>query len=285
VDALPALAMNEPRAHDHAHRDPRRAGPLARAGHRAQDRGEFDAMRSAGALVARTLAAVSDGGRPGREHGELDALAEQIIRTAARCPSFLGYHGYPASICASVNEQIVHGIPSPRRVLADGDLLSVDCGAILDGWHGDAAVTLAVGTVSRRPGPVGGVRGRAAAPASRGRAGRAVVGHLARRADASATAAGATACRTGSSREYGGHGSAPSMHMDPFLPNLGAPGRARGCVPGWRWPSSPCSPRGRRHPRARRRLDGRDRRRQPGGALGAHGGDDRRRAADPHPAA
>ena len=67
---------------------------------------------------------------------------------AGAVPSFLGYHGFPASICASVNEQIVHGIPSRTRILADGDLVSVDCGAVLDGWHGDAAVTIPVGAVS-----------------------------------------------------------------------------------------------------------------------------------------
>ena len=78
--------------------------------------------------------------------GELDVLAEQVIRAGGGVPSFLGYHGYPASICASVNDQIVHGIPAAAQVLADGDLLSVDCGAIVEGWHGDAAVTLAIGT-------------------------------------------------------------------------------------------------------------------------------------------
>src|SRR5919107_2784477 len=110
--------------------------------------GEIDAMRTAGALVARTLSAVTAAARPGISTGELDALAEQVIRDGGAVPSFLGYHGYPASICASVNEQIVHGIPSATQILADGDLISVDCGAILDGWHGDAAVTIPIGAVS-----------------------------------------------------------------------------------------------------------------------------------------
>jgi methionyl aminopeptidase len=109
---------------------------------------ELEAMRAAGALVARTLAAVADLTKPGVSTAELDALAEQTIREGGGVPSFLGYHGYPASICASVNEQIVHGIPSPTQVLAEGDLISVDCGAILEGWHGDAAVTIPVGAVS-----------------------------------------------------------------------------------------------------------------------------------------
>src|SRR4051795_5222868 len=109
---------------------------------------ELDAMRAAGGLVAGTLAAVIELARPGVSTRELDALAEQTIRDAGAVPSFLGYHGYPASICASVNEQIVHGIPSRTQVLSEGDLISVDCGAILEGWHGDSAVTVAVGTVT-----------------------------------------------------------------------------------------------------------------------------------------
>jgi len=89
---------------------------------------ELDAMRAAGGLVAGTLAAVIELARPGVSTKELDALAEQTIRDAGAVPSFLDYHGYPASICASMNEQIVHGITSSTQVLADGDLVSVDCG-------------------------------------------------------------------------------------------------------------------------------------------------------------
>ena len=110
--------------------------------------GELTAMRAAGALVAKTLAAVADRAKPGVSTGELDVLAEHTIREAGGVPSFLGYHGFPASICASINDEVVHGIPSPRPVLADGDLITIDCGAILDGWHGDAAVTLEVGAVT-----------------------------------------------------------------------------------------------------------------------------------------
>src|SRR5215211_8171374 len=105
-------------------------------------------MRAAGALVARTLTAVPGLARVGVTAGGLAGLAGETSRGGGGVPSFLGYHGYPASICASLNEQIVHGIPAATQVLADGDLLSVDCGAIVEGWHGDAAVTLAVGTVA-----------------------------------------------------------------------------------------------------------------------------------------
>ena len=108
-------------------------------------------MRAAGLVVGRTLEALAAAAAPGVTTGELDALAESTIRSAGAVPSFLGYR--PASpavprICASVNDEIVHGIPGPR-VLRDGDIVSIDCGAILEGWHGDAAVTVAVGTVAR----------------------------------------------------------------------------------------------------------------------------------------
>jgi methionyl aminopeptidase len=188
--------------------------------------GEIDAMRTAGALVARTLAAVSAAARPGTSTGELDALAEQVIRDGDGIPSFLGYHGYPASICASVNEQIVHGIPSRAQVLVDGDLLSVDCGAIVEGWHGDAAVTLAVGTGS----PADLALSAACEEALH--AGIAAVRPGSRLTDVShavQTAAEAAGRRDGAAygivAEYGGHGIGTAMHMDPFLPNHGAPGQ------------------------------------------------------------
>ena len=132
----------------------------------------------------QALAAVTAAARPGVSTGELDAIAEQVIRDGGGVPSFLGYHGYPASICASLNEQIVHGIPCATQVLADGDLLSVDCGAIVEGWHGDAAVTLAVGDGRGRP--TWRCRRRAerrCTPVSRPPARRPAHRHLARRAD------------------------------------------------------------------------------------------------------
>src|SRR6185436_8954335 len=188
--------------------------------------GEIDAMRVAGALVARALAAVTAAARPGVSTGELDVLAEQVIRDGGGVPSFLGYHGYPASICASVNDQIVHGIPAATQVLADGDLLSVDCGAIVDGWHGDAAVTLAVGT--GRPEDLA----LSAACREALDAGLAAVRTGARLGDVShavQSAAEDAGRRDGVTygivEEYGGHGIGTAMHMDPFLPNHGPPGQ------------------------------------------------------------
>jgi methionyl aminopeptidase len=195
--------------------------------------GEVDAMRTAGALVARALAAVAAAARPGVSTGELDALAEQVIRDGGGVPSFLDYHGYPASICASVNHQIVHGIPSRAQVLADGDLLSVDCGAVVAGWHGDAAVTLAVGT----PAPADLALSAACETALR--AGIAAVRAGARLTDVSHAVQTAAedagrrdGVRYGIVAEYGGHGIGTAMHMDPFLPNRGTPGQGPRLVPG-----------------------------------------------------
>lgn len=182
-------------------------------------------MRASGALVARTLAAVTDAARPGVSTLDLDRLAEQTIREAGAVPSFLGYHGFTGSICASVNEQIVHGIPAEQQVLADGDLLSVDCGAILDGWHGDSAVTIAVGTVgaadaalsaATRTAMESGVEA-ATAGARLTDISHAIEQSILRSAKADGTGYGII-------REYGGHGIGTAMHMEPFLPNHGKPG-------------------------------------------------------------
>ncbi len=187
---------------------------------------ELDAMGAAGALVARTLAAVIELAKPGVSTAELDALAEQTIRDAGAVPSFLGYHGFPASICASVNEQVVHGIPSTSQVLLDGDLVSVDCGAILEGWHGDAAVTIPIGAVSAAD------LALSAACEVALHAGIAAVqagGRLTDVSHAVQLACEAAARRDGAEygivAEYGGHGIGSSMHMDPFLPNFGEPGQ------------------------------------------------------------
>ncbi len=104
-------------------------------------------MRQAGKIVAEVLALLGEHVMPGATTAELDALAEAEVKKRGAVPSFKGYHGYPCTICASVNEQIVHGIPNEYR-LKDGDILSIDVGAIYQGWHGDAAVTYAVGSAS-----------------------------------------------------------------------------------------------------------------------------------------
>lgn len=117
-----------------------------------KNREQIALMRQAGRIVAEVLEAMAVHARPGVTTGQLDRIAEEIIRKRNAIPSFKGYPGngrndFPASICASINEEIVHGIPSDRRVLQEGDILSVDVGAIYGGYHGDAAVTLAIGEV------------------------------------------------------------------------------------------------------------------------------------------
>ncbi|WP_307831846.1 type I methionyl aminopeptidase [Prauserella cavernicola] len=189
-------------------------------------RGELEAMREAGLVVARTLALVTEAAKPGVSTAELDELAEQTIRDADAVPSFKGYHGFPASICASLNEQIVHGIPSASPTLSEGDLLSVDCGAILNGWHGDSAVTIAVGDVAETD------RKLSAATEAAMWAGVEAVRPGARLTDISfaVESAALQASETdgidyGMIVEYGGHGIGSEMHMDPFLPNVGKPGK------------------------------------------------------------
>jgi methionyl aminopeptidase len=195
--------------------------------------GELDAMRAAGLVVAHTLRLLRAHTTPGVSTGELDEVAEQSIRDAGAVPSFKGYHDFPATICASVNEQVVHGIPSWRQVLADGDLISIDCGAILDGWHGDAAITVEVGDVS--------VANRELSAACHGalQAGIEAARPNARLTDISHAVE--QACLAASARDgrsygiiagYGGHGIGTSMHMDPFVPNRGKPGRGPRLRPG-----------------------------------------------------
>ncbi len=188
--------------------------------------GEIQAMRAAGLVVWRTLTAVREIAKPGATTADLDELAEQTIRDAGAVPSFKGYHGFPASICASVNEQIVHGIPTKTQVLNDGDIISVDCGAILDGWHGDSAVTLSIGEVSKAD------LALSAATEAAMWAGIAAVAAGGRLTDISyavqtaAEKAGRDdGVEYGMIVEYGGHGIGRQMHMDPFLPNLGKPGK------------------------------------------------------------
>ncbi|EWM15569.1 type I methionyl aminopeptidase [Kutzneria sp. 744] len=189
-------------------------------------RGELEAMRAAGIVVARSLALMAERAAAGVSTAELDELAEQTIRDAGAVPSFKGYHGFPASICSSVNDQVVHGIPSRTQVLADGDLVSIDCGAILDGWHGDAAVTVLVGASAEAD------RKLSEATRASMHAGieAAVVG--ARLTDVSFAIESsvlrsdeADGIEYGIVTDYGGHGIGTQMHMEPFLPNFGKPGK------------------------------------------------------------
>jgi methionyl aminopeptidase len=177
-------------------------------------------MRRAGLVVADALDAMVEAARPGLRTRDLDAIAARVIRAAGALPSFLGYHGFPATTCLSVNEEVVHGIPGDR-LLRDGDVLSLDCGAIYDGWHGDSAVTIVLG----EPDPA--VAGLLAACEDAMWAGIGAARAGGRLGDVSSAVESATraAGSYGIVAGYGGHGIGSAMHMDPHVPNLGRPGR------------------------------------------------------------
>lgn len=188
--------------------------------------GELDAMAAAGALVAAALKAVREAAAPGVSTGELDRIAESVIRDGGGVPSFLGYHGFPATVCASVNDRVVHGIPSDAEKLVAGDLVSIDCGAILDDWHGDSAVTFGVDTLI----PADQLLSEATRTSMEAGIAAMVPGN--RLTDVShAIEVGTHAAEARDNRKYGivagygGHGIGREMHMDPFLPNEGAPGK------------------------------------------------------------
>jgi methionyl aminopeptidase len=190
-------------------------------------------MRAAGLVVADALRQMRDAVAPGVSTGELDELAEGVIRAAGAVPSFKGYYGYPASICASVNHQIVHAIPSRQQILREGDLISLDCGAILDGWHGDAAITVGVGEV--RPNLRRAVEvAQDAMWAGIIAAAQGVRSGTGRLTDISAAIEDTirSAGRYGVVKGYGGHGIGTEMHQDPHLLNYGRPGRGPRLVPG-----------------------------------------------------
>ena len=180
---------------------------------------EIDRMRRAGRLVGHTLSTLVETVRPGVTLLELDAMAERVIRDGGGIPSFLGYHGFPATLCLSPNDWIVHGIPN-GYVLQDGDILSIDCGAIVDGWHGDAAVTVPVGQVDDAARRLIETTERAMwAGIAQVRAGNRLsdIGHAVEKV--------AAAPGYGVVREYVGHGIGTRMHEEPQVPNYGRPGR------------------------------------------------------------
>lgn len=187
---------------------------------------EIGIMREAGRITARALRSVGEAVRPGVTTGELDAIAEDVIHSAGALPAFKGYQGFPATICASLNEQVVHGIPGERR-LAEGDILSVDVGAIVDGYYGDSAYTFAVGAVSDEATRLMDAT-RAALEAGMARCVPGMrlydisnaVQHVAEGAGFSIV------------REYVGHGIGRAMHEEPQIPNFGPAGKGPTLKPG-----------------------------------------------------
>jgi methionyl aminopeptidase len=202
-------------------------------------------MREAGLIVGRTLAALAAAANPGVSTADLDAIAEQRITAAGATASFKGYHGYPATICTSVNEEIVHGIPSEARRLEPGDIISIDCGAIVRGWHADAALTVGVGQISDELSRLLGACEQALWHGlAQARAGRRLT-DISHAVEQSARAAGSY----GIIEEYVGHGIGSEMHMDPPVPNYGRPGRGPLLASGMALAIEPMLALGARHTR------------------------------------
>jgi methionyl aminopeptidase len=194
---------------------------------------QIEKMRAAGLVVAEALAAMREAVSPGVSTAKLDQIAGEVIRSAGAVPSFKGYQGYPATICASVNSQVVHAIPSSGQILHDGDLISIDCGAILDGWHGDAAITVGVGQISRDLERLTAAAEESlwagiAAAARCSLSGRGRLTDISRAVEVSIRKAG----RFGIVDGYGGHGIGTEMHQDPHVLNHGRPGKGPRLVPG-----------------------------------------------------
>jgi len=183
-------------------------------------------MRRAGRVVAEMHEAIRDAIRPGVTTARLDAIARDVLERRGAVSSFLGYHGFPAVICASPDDMVVHGIPNDLP-LEEGALLSIDCGAIVDGWHGDAAFTAPVGAASAQA-----LRLVEAAEASLSAAiARMVPGN---RLSDVGHAVELVAAEAGFQvvRDYVGHGIGTAMHEDPDVPNFGPPGKGPELVPG-----------------------------------------------------
>ena len=177
-------------------------------------------MRAAGRLVGQVLTALSAKVAPGVTTADLDAVAEGLILDAGAIPAFKGYHGYPATICASVNEEVIHGIPSGQRVLQDGDIISIDVGASLEGYFGDSAVTLAVGRVSEEAARLLRVTDESLYKAIDVVKPGARVSDIGHAVQKHVEAHGFSVVR-----EFVGHGIGQQMHEEPQVPNYGEPGR------------------------------------------------------------
>jgi methionyl aminopeptidase len=180
---------------------------------------ELEIMREAGRISARALRLVGDAVRPGVSTEELDEIAEAAIREAGAVPAFKGYRGFPATLCTSRNDQVVHGIPSRATVLSEGDIISVDVGALFDGYYGDNARTFPVGTVSAAALRLLEVSERSLAAGIE----RCVPGGRLMDIGAAVQSV-AEAGGYGVVREYVGHGIGRAMHEDPNVPNYGIAG-------------------------------------------------------------
>ena len=191
---------------------------------------EVEIMARAGKVVADLHEVVLEAIKPGVSTADLDAIAEREIRSRGATPSFKGYRGFPASLCTSVNAEIVHGIPSPNVVLREGDLIKIDAGAIVDGYHGDSAATWVVGGDDTVAPEVLDLINRTRAGMWAGLCAAIPGGRL---TDISAAVeAHALPHRYGVVEEYVGHGIGRALHEDPHVPNYGRAGRGPKLLPG-----------------------------------------------------
>jgi methionyl aminopeptidase len=205
---------------------------------------ELARMRRAGRIVAEVLAALQQSVRPSVNTAELDELAYQIITKHKAVPSFKGYRGFPASLCVSINEEVVHGIPNKKRCLKEGDIVSFDVGAIYQGYHGDAAVTVGVGEIAEAAKELLAVTaGALAAGIAQSRAGN-HTGDISWAIQDYAESRGYSVVR-----EYTGHGIGLQMHEDPQIPNYGQPKRGFLLKPGMTFALEPMVNEGDWHTR------------------------------------
>ena len=181
---------------------------------------QVDKMRAAGRLLHDVLQRLREVIRPGESTGALDAFAEELIRRNGAVPSFLNYRGYPSSICASVDDEVVHGIPSERQILKEGSILSVDCGLILDGWHADSAFTVGIGTIAPELEKLIQVTQDCFFQGVRQAVAGARIGDIGHAVQSLAEGYG-----YGVIRDLTGHGIGRSMHEDPSVPNFGDSGQ------------------------------------------------------------
>lgn len=188
---------------------------------------QLDCMRKSGALLYEVLCRLKEAVKPGVSTAALDVYAEQLIRKHKATPSFLHYEGYPASLCVSINDQVVHGIPSENVILREGDIVSLDCGLILEGWQSDSAVTVGVGTIDPKSRQLIDVTEESFFKGAR----QAINGnHLGDVGHAIQTYA--ESFGYGVIRDLTGHGIGRNMHEDPSVPNYGIPGHGVKLRPG-----------------------------------------------------
>ncbi|PYP86917.1 MAG: type I methionyl aminopeptidase [Blastocatellia bacterium AA13] len=192
-----------------------------------KSKSEIEKMRAAGRIVAEVLSRLEPMVQPGISTRDLDHEAERMIRDAGGIPTFKGYHGFPASICASINDEVVHGIPGSRK-LNEGDIIGIDCGVTYQGFVGDAAVTVPVGHVSEDVlRLVEATKASLYAAIEQCQSGNRL-GDVGNAVEAYVAPKGYTVVRN-----YCGHGVGRAMHEDPQVPNYGMPGKGARLRPGW----------------------------------------------------